>query len=81
MNFNFFQARTADPCIYYSCEEYFSPTDNDVGEEQAGKDESLYIYNVRDPDRDARPHTEGLFFSLRTALMMLCVLMRISLCF
>ncbi|KAL2245162.1 UNVERIFIED_CONTAM: Phosphatidylinositol/phosphatidylcholine transfer protein SFH13 [Sesamum indicum] len=53
------EARTADPCIYYSCEEYFSPTDNDVGEEQAGKDESLYIYNVRDPDRDARPHTEG----------------------
>ncbi|KAL0443211.1 UNVERIFIED_CONTAM: Phosphatidylinositol/phosphatidylcholine transfer protein SFH13 [Sesamum latifolium] len=53
------KARTADPCIYYSCEEYFSPTDNDVGEELAGKDESLYIYNVRDPNGDARPHTEG----------------------
>ncbi|KAL0399044.1 UNVERIFIED_CONTAM: Phosphatidylinositol/phosphatidylcholine transfer protein SFH13 [Sesamum radiatum] len=59
------EARTADPCIYYSCEEYFSPTDNDVVEELAGKDESLYIYNVRDPNGDARPHTEGLFSFLK----------------
>ncbi|KAL0362987.1 UNVERIFIED_CONTAM: Phosphatidylinositol/phosphatidylcholine transfer protein SFH13 [Sesamum calycinum] len=53
------EARTADPCIYYSCEEYFSPTDNDVGEEPARNDESLSIYNVRDPNGDARPNTEG----------------------
>ncbi|KAL0353447.1 UNVERIFIED_CONTAM: Phosphatidylinositol/phosphatidylcholine transfer protein SFH13 [Sesamum angustifolium] len=53
------KARTADPCIYYSCEEYFSPTDNVVGDEPARNDESLSIYNVRDPNGDARPNTEG----------------------
>lgn len=60
--FNFFQARTQDPCTYYSCDEQFSPAGEDGDDEHGEEDESIDIYNVRNPNADARPSLEGSFY-------------------
>ncbi|KAK6149471.1 hypothetical protein DH2020_016996 [Rehmannia glutinosa] len=53
------ESRTSDPCIYYSCDEHFSPVDKDGDDEQGEEGESLHIYNARNPNADARRIMEG----------------------
>ncbi|GFP94782.1 phosphatidylinositol/phosphatidylcholine transfer protein sfh13 [Phtheirospermum japonicum] len=50
---------TSDPCIYYSCDEYFSPADKDGDGEQEEEYKSLDIYNVRNSNADARQRMKG----------------------
>ncbi|KAI3456744.1 hypothetical protein Pfo_013407 [Paulownia fortunei] len=52
-------ARTSEFCIYYSCDEHFSPADKDGDDEQGEEDEYLDIYSVRNSNKDARPSMEG----------------------
>lgn len=60
-NWTLLQARTSDPCIYYSCGELFSSDDKDGDNQQGEEDESLAIYSLRNPKADARQSLEGLF--------------------
>ncbi|KAL3643215.1 hypothetical protein CASFOL_014030 [Castilleja foliolosa] len=50
---------TSDPCIYYSCDEYFSPADKDGDGEQGEDYKSLDIYNIRNTNSDARQRMKG----------------------
>ncbi|XP_073158788.1 phosphatidylinositol/phosphatidylcholine transfer protein SFH13-like [Henckelia pumila] len=52
-------ASTSDPCIYYSCDDYFSSADKDGDHEQGGENQSLNIYCVRNSDGNARANIEG----------------------
>ncbi|PIN25120.1 Phosphatidylinositol transfer protein SEC14 [Handroanthus impetiginosus] len=52
------EGRTSDPCIYYSCDDHFSPakvSDN----EQAGEDESFNINVLGNSNGNARSSVQG----------------------
>lgn len=66
------QARTPDPCVYYSCEDHFGPADKDVNYEQEVEDESFYINVVGSSNSNARPSAQGLFFCYNTTVIVLC---------
>lgn len=57
------QAKTSDPCIYYSCDDHFGPTDEDGDYKHQEKDSFIQICPLRNPYVDARQVMEGLFFS------------------
>ncbi|KAI3466370.1 hypothetical protein Pfo_023033 [Paulownia fortunei] len=53
------EARTSDPCIYYSCDDHFGPADKDGENEQGVEDESFNINVVGNSNGNARPSVEG----------------------
>ncbi|KAL6547025.1 hypothetical protein OROMI_022746 [Orobanche minor] len=59
------RSRTSDPCIYYSCDDYFSPEVKDGDDERGEEDDSLDIYNVRNRNADARSSMGGTSVTYR----------------
>ncbi|GFP99126.1 phosphatidylinositol/phosphatidylcholine transfer protein sfh13 [Phtheirospermum japonicum] len=53
------EARTSDPCIYYSCNDHFGPADKDSDNEQGTEGESFNINAVGNSNGHARPSFEG----------------------
>ncbi|KAL6567670.1 hypothetical protein OROGR_001338 [Orobanche gracilis] len=58
-------SRTSNPCIYFSCDEYFSPEVKDGDDERGEEDDSLDIYNLRNRNADARSSVGGTFVTYR----------------
>ncbi|XP_051133656.1 phosphatidylinositol/phosphatidylcholine transfer protein SFH13-like isoform X2 [Andrographis paniculata] len=53
------EARTSDPCIYYSCDEHFGPGDRDSGERLRMDNESLHVNGFGNSRANARSSIEG----------------------
>ncbi|KAL3637572.1 Phosphatidylinositol/phosphatidylcholine transfer protein sfh13 [Castilleja foliolosa] len=56
------EARTSDPCVYYSCNDHFGPDDKDSDTEQGMEGESFSINTVGNSNSHARPSFEGTLF-------------------
>ncbi|KAG8365199.1 hypothetical protein BUALT_Bualt18G0079500 [Buddleja alternifolia] len=56
------ESRTSDPCIFYSCDDHFSPADKDSDDEQRVEDETSNISVVGNSDGDSRSSEEGTLF-------------------
>ncbi|XP_075523014.1 phosphatidylinositol/phosphatidylcholine transfer protein SFH13-like [Primulina tabacum] len=52
-------ASTSDPCVYYSCDDYFSSADKDGDHEQGGENKSFNRYGARNSNGNARANIEG----------------------
>ncbi|EYU33746.1 hypothetical protein ABFS82_08G165200 [Erythranthe guttata] len=50
------EAKTSDPCIYYSCEDHFGPVDRDSDNEQGAEDEFFYMNVAGNSNSNARPN-------------------------
>ncbi|XP_011097694.1 phosphatidylinositol/phosphatidylcholine transfer protein SFH13 [Sesamum indicum] len=53
------EARTSDPCIYYSCDDHFSPADKDSDNEQGPEDESFNVNVLETSSSNARSRVES----------------------
>ncbi|KAL0407050.1 UNVERIFIED_CONTAM: Phosphatidylinositol/phosphatidylcholine transfer protein SFH13 [Sesamum latifolium] len=53
------KARTSDPCIYYSCDDHFSPADKDSDNEQGPEDESFNVNVLETSNSYARSRVES----------------------
>ncbi|KAL0320930.1 UNVERIFIED_CONTAM: Phosphatidylinositol/phosphatidylcholine transfer protein SFH13 [Sesamum radiatum] len=53
------EARTSDPCIYYSCDDHFSPADKDSDNEQGPEDESFNVNVLETSNSNARSRVES----------------------